>query len=386
MANNLRLPKTGLVNFGVTCYMNATLQALSATTPLSVFFLDDEFRKKVQRDNWKGSKGVMPELYSNVIRNLWRAGDVESIKPTTFRTFCGRLNREWSIDRQQDAKEFFDFLVDCLHEDLNANWSETPLKSLTEAEEQRRESMPKSVVSKIEWDRYTHREMSFLTQLFGGQHASKLRCTTCGFTSTTYEAFYSVSVEIPRPRNSSGIVTLDECLRSYCAEEMLSGDEVWKCPHCRREREATKQIIVTRAPQFLVVHFKRFAAGHSTSARKVRTPIDFPLVGFDLEPYMLPQPSPEQSQIIAAKHGPQYLKSDLSTRPPYIYDAYAVMRHIGSTLTSGHYTCAVNDRVRGAWRMFNDTRVTDFQPDKLNRGSALDNEEAYIVFYSRRTG
>ncbi|QIX02312.1 hypothetical protein AMS68_007829 [Peltaster fructicola] len=363
---NLRLPKTGLVNFGVTCYMNATLQALSATVPLSVFFLDDQFRKSVQRDNWKGSKGVMPELYSTLIRSLW-AGDVESIKPTTFRNFCGRLNREWTLDRQQDAKEFFDFLVDCLHEDLNGNWSRQPAKALTEAEEQRREAMPKGVVSRFEWDRYLYREESYLTRLFAGQHASRLKCTTCGFTSTTYEAFYSLSVEV-KP-------TLDECLRSYCAEEMLSGDEVWKCVRCRREREATKQIILTRAPQNLVVHFKRFASTGS-STRKVRTPIDFPLTGLDLEPYMLPPTPPE-------------LFEKYSVRPemnsaPYLYDAYAVIRHIGTTLTSGHYICASKDRVRGTWRMFNDTRVGDFQPSDLGRNAALNNEEAYIVFYSRR--
>lgn len=383
MASNQRLPRTGLVNFGVTCYMNATLQALSATLPLANFFRDDEFRKSVQRENWKGSKGVLPQLYSNIIHSLWQ-GDVEVIKPTTFRTFCGRLNREWGIDRQQDAKEFFDFLVDCLHEDLNSKWSETPYKALTELEEQRREAMPRAVVARIEWGRYIHREQSFLTSLFGGQHASRLRCITCGFTSTTYEAFYSISVEVARPRSSSGVVTLDECLRSYCSEEMLSGDEVWKCPHCRREREATKQITITRAPQFLVVHFKRFAAGRSTTARKVRTPIDFPLRGFDLEPYMLPQPSAEEAAEIARKYNSQNVRPELAMMPPYIYDAYAVMRHIGTTLTSGHYTCAVKDVARKCWRMFNDTRVTDFQPEQLGHGAALTNEEAYIVFYQRR--
>ncbi|KAH0267384.1 cysteine proteinase, partial [Aureobasidium melanogenum] len=79
LPTNLRLPRTGLVNFGVTCYMNATIQALSATTPLTLFFLDDRFKTLVQRDNWKGSKGVLPELYANLIRSIWK-GDVEAIR------------------------------------------------------------------------------------------------------------------------------------------------------------------------------------------------------------------------------------------------------------------------------------------------------------------
>lgn len=193
--NRLKLPRTGLTNFGVTCYMNSTLQCLSATMMLSRFFIDDRFRYYVQK-NWKGSQGVMPGLFANLIRSLWK-NDVEVIMPTSFRNFCGRLNQEWAIDRQQDAKEFFDFVVDCLHEDLNINWQRTPLRPLTFAEEMQRERMPVPRVSRIEWERYCHREESFISSLFAGQHASRLRCTTCQRTSTTYEAFYSISVEIP---------------------------------------------------------------------------------------------------------------------------------------------------------------------------------------------
>lgn len=380
LPSNLRLPRTGLVNFGVTCYMNATIQALSATTPLTLFFLDDRFKTLVQRDNWKGSKGVLPELYANLIRSIWK-GDVEAIRPSTLRSFCARLNSEWGIDRQQDAKEFFDFLLDCLHEDLNKNWSKTPLKALTMQQEITRESMPKPIVCRTEWSRYTHREQSYLTQLFGGQHASRLKCTTCHFTSTTYEAFYSISVEIPR----SGVGSIQDCLKSYCAEEMLSGDEVWKCPRCNREREATKKITITRAPQFLVVHFKRFSAGRGESARKVRTPIDFPLKNLDMSPYTLPPPTAEEARTIAKEHGAEKLKADPTMTPPYLYDAYAVMRHIGTTLTSGHYTCLAKDRARKCWRQFNDTWVGDFDPERLPERDRLQNEMAYIVFYERKT-
>ncbi|KAF2219828.1 hypothetical protein BDZ85DRAFT_267688 [Elsinoe ampelina] len=377
--SNLRLPRTGLVNFGVTCYMNSTIQALSATLPLSSFFLDDKYKAFVQRDNWKGSKGVLPDLFANLTRSIWK-GDVEAIRPSTLRAFCARLNREWGIDRQQDAKEFLDFLLDCLHEDLNANWSRTPLRALTEEQEIEREKQPKLVVSKTEWSRYTHREQSYLTNLFAGQHASRLKCTKCHFTSTTYEAFYSISVEIPR----SGKSTIQECLKSYCAEEMLSSDEMWKCPRCKKQREASKQITITRAPQYLVVHFKRFAAGKEGSAKKVRTPIDFPLENLDLEPYMLPQPQSVERDIIVRDFGPAELKTDATMTPPYLYDAYAVMRHIGTTMSSGHYTCLARDRARRCWRQYNDTLTQDFDPERIGDRAGLGNEMAYIVFYERR--
>lgn len=86
-----RLPRTGLHNFGVTCYMNATIQCLSATIPLTAFFLDGAFQKYLQKENWKGSKGLMPMLYHTLLRNLWQyQADVDIIRPTNFRV-CFRF-------------------------------------------------------------------------------------------------------------------------------------------------------------------------------------------------------------------------------------------------------------------------------------------------------
>ncbi|KAF7591819.1 ubiquitin-specific protease doa4 [Aspergillus hancockii] len=369
-----KLPRTGLANFGVTCYMNSTLQCLNATMMLSRFFVDNRFRYYVQK-NWKGSQGVMPGLFANLIRSLWK-GDVEVIVPTSFRNFCGRLNQEWAIDRQQDAKEFFDFVVDCLHEDLNINWQRTQLRPLTFEEEMQREKMPVTKVSKIEWDRYCHREESFISSLLAGQHASRLRCTTCKRTSTTYEAFYSISVEIP----PSGTGDIYQCLRSYCKEEMLSGDEVWKCPYCKCERVATKQIIITRAPQILVIHFKRFSASKTQSARKIHTPIEFPLHGLRMDDFVFSRPSPETNGDPKSSM-PQ--DTTLATVPPFTYDAYGVLRHIGSSMSSGHYISLVRDGARRCWRKYDDERTTDFDPRDLRSKDRLQNEQAYIVFYER---
>jgi len=374
--HRLKLPRTGLTNFGVTCYMNSTIQCMSATVMLSKFFIDNRFRYYVQK-NWKGSQGVMPGLYANLIRSLWK-NDVEVIMPTSFRNFCGRMNREWAIDRQQDAKEFFDFIVDCLHEDLNINWQRTPLRPLTFEEEMQRERMPVPKVSKIEWDRYRHREESFISSLFAGQHASRLRCTTCKRTSTTYEAFYSISVEIP----PSGTGDIYQCLRSYTAEEMLSGDEVWKCPYCKCERVATKQIILTRAPQILVIHFKRFSASKTQSARKIHTPIDFPLHGLNIDDFVIPYPPANPSNGDAPASDPTQTFFSPTT-PPFTYDAYAVLRHIGPSMSSGHYISLVRDAQRNCWRKFDDEHVSDFNPRDLRYADRLQNEQAYIVFYER---
>jgi ubiquitin carboxyl-terminal hydrolase 8 len=79
-----RLPRTGLYNFGVTCYMNSTIQCLNATSPLTQLFLHNRYLKLIQRENWKGTKGLMSETFATLVQNLW-GKDARPIRPTSFR-------------------------------------------------------------------------------------------------------------------------------------------------------------------------------------------------------------------------------------------------------------------------------------------------------------
>lgn len=382
LSTSFKIPSTGLHNFRFTCYMNATLQALSATKPLSIYFMEEGWRKHLQSETWKGSRGVMPEAYANVIRSLWK-NDVSYIKPTTFRAFCGKLNRIWNTDDQeQDAKEFCDFLLDLLHEDLNVRWTQGPFAALTLEQEIRREQMPKHVVARIEWDKHLKRNSSFTESLFGFQTSSQLRFLQCGHTSTTHEFERSLSVEIPYLNGR--YPTLDDCLSSYCKEEALDREERAKCDQCNERRDSTKRITITRAPQILVIHFKRF--GSSTRGqRKIATPINFPLDNFDLAPYMLPPPSPAEAEKIVSNYGSDFLRPEAGVTPPHTYSAYAVVRHHGESIATGHYTALVRDIGRTTWRCFNDRSHNDLQVGGpgLSGSQALTSGEAYIVFYQR---
>ncbi|KAF2275388.1 ubiquitin carboxyl-terminal hydrolase 2 [Westerdykella ornata] len=379
----IRLHRTGLLNFGVTCYMNSVVQCLSGNSDLAHIFLTRRYEKYLQRENWKGTKGILSESFATLLSNLFK-GDVGALRPSTFRRVCGHFNAQWAVDEQQDAKEFLEFVLDYLHEDLNMTWNKAPLKPLTEAEEMKREALPRPYVAMIEWSRYVYRENSLIGQLFAGQHASRLTCMACGTTSTTYEAFWSISVEIPHDRPAD----LRDCLRSYCAHEQLTGKEEWRCPRCKTNREAMKKITITRAPESLVIHFKRFKASHTERAHKVRTAINFPLRGLDLGPFMEPPMTPAEEAVVVsnARDGANQLaalKSEPAMNGPYQYNAYAVIWHIGNTLGSGHYVAHVKDKASGCWRQFNDDRITDFDPGALPPHNRLQNEKAYIVFYER---
>ncbi len=76
--------RTGLTNFGATCYMNAVVQCLSATTPLTRYFLDGSFQGALQPSNTFGSKGELPGVYANLVRQLW-SGNYIYVTPKTIR-------------------------------------------------------------------------------------------------------------------------------------------------------------------------------------------------------------------------------------------------------------------------------------------------------------
>jgi ubiquitin carboxyl-terminal hydrolase 8 len=67
--------------------------------------------------------------------------------------------------------------------------------------------------------------------------------------------------------------------------------------------------------------------------------------------------------------------------PPFLYDAYGVVRHLGGSLSSGHYIAMARDPGRGVWRQFNDTIMTDFDPG--NDCAKVGGKEAYVVFFER---
>jgi ubiquitin carboxyl-terminal hydrolase 8 len=373
MPYNIRLPRTGLINFGVTCYMNATIQCLNATIPLSNQFRNDNFMNFLQRENWKGARGLFPQHFANLIKHLW-VGDVQAVRPSTFRGFCARLDSKYGIDQQQDAKEFLEFSLDYLHEDLNIHWKNNPPHVLSKDEEDTRERLPKGYAAMIEWTRYCKRSKSLIQDLFAGQHYSKITCLKCGHTSTTYETFFSISVEVPK----SGAGDIYSCLKSYCKEELLSGAEMPKCEKCNKQREHTKRITITRAPRYLVIHFKRFTAKLS----KISTPISFPLTKLDLTPFVLPPLSTTERETVAREtNDPSFLTRapEESMTPPYLYDAYGVVRHLGGSLGSGHYIAMAKDPGRRCWRQFNDTVVTDVEADPR----VISGREAYVVFFER---
>lgn len=99
--------------------------------------------------------------------------------------------------------------------------------------------------------------------------------------------FMYLTLPIPS-RNKDGVkngpVTIFECLEAFLATEKLSGDDQWKCPRCKVNRDASKILSLVRLPTVLLIHFKRFSF-QGPFRDKLETAIYYPVKRLDMSKY-----------------------------------------------------------------------------------------------------
>lgn len=159
-------------------------------------------------------------------------------------------------------------------------------------------------------------------------------------------------------------VTLDDCMELWSREEQLGESDKWYCSGCKQHVQAMKQLALWSAPQYLMVHLKRFKFSRMFRSR-IGTRVDFPLTGWDLSKHVL------DSNAAAHEGG-------------LLYDLYGVVNHMGS-MGGGHYTAYGKNALNGQWYSFDDSHVSLLGSGETDAvRSSLTSGNAYVLFFSRR--
>ncbi|KAJ7317131.1 hypothetical protein JRQ81_003293 [Phrynocephalus forsythii] len=161
----------------------------------------------------------------------------------------------------------------------------------------------------------------------------------------------------------AGHFTLEQCLNLFTKPEVLAPEEAWYCPKCKQHREASKQLMLWRLPNVLIIQLKRFSFRSFIWRDKINDMVDFPVRSLDLSKFCIGQKDEQQLPM---------------------YDLYAVINHYGGMI-GGHYTAYArlpNDknsqRSDVGWRLFDDSTVTTVDE------SQVVTRYAYVLFYRRR--
>jgi ubiquitin carboxyl-terminal hydrolase 8 len=357
-AGNSSLPPLGVVglrNMGNTCYLNSSLQCLSATIPLTDYFLAYNFRSEINKENFLGTGGKLATAYAELMKTMWLGNHHSSsysnaIQPTAFKQQLDKFSPQFVGSAQQDSQELIAFLLDGIHEDLNRIQPPKPYVEDNDCDGTHDEH--DAIVA---WRNYLRRDKSVIVDIFQGQLKNSLTCMKCGHSNIRFEPFMYLSLPL-----TDKCKTLQDCLDEYCRVEYLQGENQWYCKHCKKHVDAKKKTDLWILPPILIVHLKRFRfndSGHMASKNEAR--VAYPIRNWDLERRV--------------KSRAQRTCANLS------YDLYAVSNHVGGRLGSGHYTAYCLNRFDEEWYQFNDSSATLVDEATLQQHQSA----AYVLFYNR---
>ena len=204
VGNKYRHGRVGLWNLGNTCFMNAALQALSATVPLSEYFLSNIFIRELNLDNKFGMEGKVAVNYARHIKELWSSNG--AVAPRGIKRTMARKNPQFIGYQQQDSQELIMSLLDGLHEDLN-RVMEKPYVQIPDSE-----GRSDAVVAREQLAVHRRRERSVIFDLFGGVTKSTITWPDApDAEKRKFEVFTTLSLPCPKDseRHMSLVVVFD---------------------------------------------------------------------------------------------------------------------------------------------------------------------------------
>jgi len=411
---------SGLVNLGNTCYLNSVLQVICHLFPFSDYMLNKAYepslrdqciikafedlkKKNGLTDSLSGSftslsssvadisangtfnidesaieesiNGSLCKQINDLIMNLWKRN--AKIVPKSMREFIKILDPMFGDHHQQDSQELLNKVLEKIHEETKQNiYTE---ESAAELKRKLHENRP--VIDKENqiddklfnifcdfWVKTLLTENSLIMNYFNGVRVTIVRCSACNNLVFTPEVF--MMLELSLDKKDCDIQDL--LIKEYNSHEVFDGDNCYFCDTCKCKTEAIMFKKIILPPKILIVMLKRFTYNYQTNTfGKIDSTITYPIKNFNIN-------------IATIGNSLMSFAHNLDTNNPhtygYEYDLCSIIKHIGSTVSSGHYISLCFNELTEAWYNFNDETVHYIPPEEVN--NKLIHKDSYLIVYS----
>ena len=309
-----------LTNNGNTCFLNSTLQCLSAVEQLDSILKTLKEQQQVEyvltkeyldlRQLMKNNHMISPQRFVNAVKYV-----------------AGKKQRELFTGHvQNDLPEFLMFMVECFHTALSRKIN-ISLNSTNDKLAETCYNMFKETYSD---------DFSEIIQLFFGIHVSTIYSGDA-VRSIKPEPFFMLNLSIgPETK------TLYDCLDLYCENEHLKHDNAWFNETTQTKENVHKNIRIWSWPNCLVIDLKRVNNNNKKNNVNIQIPLELNLTNYSTK------------------------------ERDYTFDLVAVCNHVGNSY-GGHYTAHVKRESK--WVLYNDDQCSE---------EPLNTSNAYCLFYNKR--
>eukprot|EP00252_Welwitschia_mirabilis_P002573 TRINITY_DN12523_c0_g1_i1.p1 TRINITY_DN12523_c0_g1~~TRINITY_DN12523_c0_g1_i1.p1 ORF type:complete len:544 (-),score=111.36 TRINITY_DN12523_c0_g1_i1:65-1696(-) len=334
----------GLNNIKETDFVNVTIQSLMRVTPLRNFFLIPE--------NYEHCKSPLVQRFGELTRKIWHPRNFKGqVSPHEFlQAVMVASKKRFRIGVQSDPVEFMSWLLNTLHSDLGgtkAANSSIIYKCFQGELEVVKEIQKKKVNEKRDMD-----------QERKGLPVEEKVPPDDVVREVSRMPFLMLGLDLPPPplfkdvmeKNIIPQVPLFNILKKFDGEMVTE---------VVRPQIARMRYRVTRLPQYLILHMRRFTK-NNFFIEKNPTIVNFPVKNLELKDY-IPLPAPKASEKLRSK-----------------YDLIANIVHDGKH-GEGCYRVFVQKKSEENWYEMQDLHVAETLPQMV----AL--SEAYMQIYEQQT-
>jgi len=355
---NYIFPIKGLLNVGLTCYMNSTLQCLLHVSELVAYFLNEypnDFIMLRTKNKSAITKGEISNAFYKLVNGVYDKNKMNNslnaiksktfpspkyFSPQEFKKVIGRCNPQFEGFSANDSKDLLLYLLQTLHEELNY-FGDNQNSNISRPNQYDRVQTFMYFMTT-----YNMKNFSIISNIFYGTYEIVTKCFKCNKIIYNFQKFEFISFGMFDYKNKP--FNIYKGFEDNQKPNLLSGNNQFYCSSCKSLQDASTTSYIIQPPNKLIINIDYGKNKKFSPSRII----------FD-----------EEINIT------KYVNFNFGTEIKY--RIIGVCTHKGLSGISGHYIAYCKHRLENQWYKFNDSEC-----EKCNQHDIY-KDSPYLLLYER---